>query len=643
MFKEILAEKDIKSLLLPFNQFTPFPGYGDRKPWSNVDEEVSDYYLKEAATYLNYDWPSLKATDYMAFVRNGNRSVYEGVYFGRRKVLKSLLLAECLEARGRFIDDIINGLWLVLEESSWVVPAHNNHTPNTPLRALPDKEEEVVFIDLFSAETGALLTFVHIFLKEVLDTHSPLLARRIELEVEKRILEPFLTWDTMGWMGFERRPVNNWNPWILSNILTIALFRVEDAGRRAALVEKALLSLDNFVCGYGPDGGCDEGPSYWGEAGAAFFDCLELLYEATGGRFSLYDNELVKNMGRYIHRVHISDGRYINFADGSSRVSAPYALISRYGQRIGDASLSWFGNFMLTSQPFSDPVLWSVYRAIKALFYYGAAKATALPGTAPTAGNVWLNDLQVMAVREAEDSPEGFFLAAKGGHNAESHNHNDVGSFILYSNGLPVVIDPGVETYTAKTFSQRRYEIWTMQSSYHSLPEINGQMQRDGRSFQAKNVVYSHENEISRLSLNLEGAYPEEAGLLSWTRQLALERAPKPQVVLTDHFLLKTPSDGIVLNFMTSCPHRLSSTGEIVFEVADGSGVSLNYGSELTYEGTDTIELKDDKTRTDWRQDSLYRIRLKLLKPASEGVLTLRFSSASGTDAFQGHLPQKTE
>ena len=77
-----------------------------------------------------------------------------------------------------------------------------------------------------------------------------------------------------------------------------------------------------------------------------------------------------------------------------------------------------------------------------------------------------------MAARSKDGSAEGLYLAAQGGHNAESHNHNDVGNFIVYADGQPAIIDVGVETYTAKTFSSQRYEIWTMQSAYHNLPSI---------------------------------------------------------------------------------------------------------------------------------------------------------------------------
>lgn len=77
-------------------------------------------------------------------------------------------------------------------------------------------------------------------------------------------------------------------------------------------------------------------------------------------------------------------------------------------------------------------------------------------------------------------------LAVKAGDNADSHNHNDTGSITLYKKGLPILADIGVETYTRKTFSPRRYEIWTMQSGYHNLPTICGTDQKDGVEYRAE-------------------------------------------------------------------------------------------------------------------------------------------------------------
>jgi hypothetical protein len=84
----------------------------------------------------------------------------------------------------------------------------------------------------------------------------------------------------------------------------------------------------------------------------------------------------------------------------------------------------------------------------------------------------------------------GLFLATHGGHNDESHNHNDVGDFIIYYKGKPMIIDAGRGNYTARTFSKQRYELWFTQSQHHNLPMINGIGQKDGRSFEAHDVVF---------------------------------------------------------------------------------------------------------------------------------------------------------
>ena len=116
---------------------------------------------------------------------------------------------------------------------------------------------------------------------------------------------------------------------------------------------------------------------------------------------------------------------------------------------------------------------------------------------------------------------DGLFFAAKGGHNNESHNHNDVGTFLLYADNKPLLIDAGVGTYTKKTFSPERYTIWTMQTNYHNLPLINGYAQQFGREFKATNPQCNAKK--STFSLDIASAYPAEAGIDSYNRQYTLK------------------------------------------------------------------------------------------------------------------------
>src|SRR5690606_18179290 len=160
-------------------------------------------------------WPALPATLFMEYARNGNRRNFERASFARRGALEGLITAECVEGSGRFIDDIVNGIWAICEESFWGVPAHNavHGLPGSPL---PDTADPI--IDLFAAETGALLAFAHYLLKSRLDGVSELIADRIVRETKARIIDPFLERDDFWWMGLVGdRWVNNWNPWCTSN------------------------------------------------------------------------------------------------------------------------------------------------------------------------------------------------------------------------------------------------------------------------------------------------------------------------------------------------------------------------------------------------------------------------------------------
>lgn len=109
-------------------------------------------------------------------------------------------------------------------------------------------------------------------------------------------------------------------------------------------------------------------------------------------------------------------------------------------------------------------------------------------------------------------------LGAKFGSNGDSHNHNDTGSITVYKDGRPFLIDIGVESYTKKTFSPQRYEIWTMQSAWHNLPTFDGVQQLPGAEYAAREVC-TEENSITG---ELAGAYPPIPGLTTYRRSVSV-------------------------------------------------------------------------------------------------------------------------
>jgi hypothetical protein len=574
---------------------------------------------------LEEAWPHTLAVRYLDYARNGNRSQYQDRAFRRRRMLGSMVLAECIEARGRFLDEIANGIWLICEESSWCVPAHVG--VQRAGMGLPDTSEPIV--DLFAAETSALLSWVDYLLGERLDGVSPLIRPRVQREIDARILTPCLERDDFWWMGFTPRRVNNWNPWINSNWLTSALLMEADPERRAEGVAKSLRSIDRFLDPYPRDGGCDEGPGYWGRAGASLLDCLELLYSATEGQIDVYQNEVVQEIGRFIYRVQIEGPWFVNFADASAVVRPTPSVVYQYGARIGDADMMAMGAWLAEDQDLAHPRvdrMGSLGRLLPAIFMLD--EMAAFEARQPLPRDVWLPEIEVMVARDRAGSSEGLLVAAKGGHNSESHNHNDVGNFIVYVDGRPALVDAGVETYTRKTFSSERYTIWTMQSGYHSLlPTIDGVMQAPGRSFAARDARYQADEEGATFSLDIAGAYPGEAQLKRWQRAVSLRYGG--EIRIEDQYALAEPASEVVLSLLTPCEVEMQTPGTIRLSESDLPGGRRTGSGVVAYEADRFALTTEQVTITDTRLGGVWGEGLTRL------VFTLRDPSLEGSYAFR--------
>lgn len=608
----------IASRLAPHSHFHPFPTAAERDEWERLPADLSEAVLKTGEKQLNTPWEVLPATLFLEFRRNGNRTDYESVRDRRRKKLQDLVIAECMEGKGRFVDEIVNGIWLTCEETFWGVPAHLG--AQKAGIGLPDVTEPIV--DLFSAETSSLLAWTQYELGDSLARISPLIPERIRLEIERRVLAPCLTRDDFWWMGFSGQPVNNWNPWISSNWLTSALLIERDDRRREAAVSKILRCLDNFLNGYADDGGCDEGPSYWGRAGGSLFDCLDLLHRATGGACNGFSFPLVHQIGLYICRAHIYNEWYTNFADAPARVYTNGDLVYRFGQRLGDQLIIAHGAFAAFLRDERGIPGDSIGRQLPALFKLAelrqARRAQAL------LRDVWLPGIQVMTARSRDRSQEGLYLAAQGGNNGESHNHNDVGNFIVYADGQPAIIDVGVGTYTAKTFGPHRYEIWTMQSAYHNCPTIDGVMQSAGKEFAARDVQYHADDASAEFRLNVAGAYPAAAHVEHWNRTIRLNRKEN-EIALNDEYALRQPAQVITLTLMTPCATSITKPGALTLTMPDGKPVRVYYDAATLKPAIEEIRLEDARLRASWG-DRLFRILLRAEGPPLNASWAMRIA-----------------
>jgi len=581
--------------VLPYEEFVPFLDMESK----DFDSEKMDEIVKEAEGFLDTPIPFLPLSLRRDFYFTGNRSNFQRPFFLRRNMLSVMTLAEFYEKKGRFIDKICDLVWGIMEETTWMIPAHMAHTPAMIYEnvGIPETygEDMLHGIDLFSAVTSALLTRVLRLLRKEIDAVSPFITERMEYELNKRTTKPFLI-HVFSWSGSYGSKPNNWCPWIVSNVLYTVAFAERDIISRTAVVTRAMNYLDNFMNGYQEDGGCDEGPGYWSHAGGSLFDSLELIYDMTGGSIDIFSEPLIKAMGEYEAKFNINDDRFVNFADSSAKFYADGYLIERWGRRCDSEMLIAFGK-MMTMHSGTGHTFNSAYRADKNLMtpkFTDAVKTKA-------AKLVYFDSLKVMIARESENTAEGMFLAIKGGNNRESHNHNDVGNFIVYSDGNPVIIDVGPGTYTKDTFGAKRYTNWNLQSGYHNVAELNGTDQRNGIEFKSENEVFDEEN--AALTLGLTPAYPSGAGVEEYTRTASLKGST---VTVADRVVLKKKGK-INFHFMTHVEPEVISEGKLLL----AEGKTLSYDKALTY-SCDKITPEGMNLEKNWGSEALYRISLSV-------------------------------
>lgn len=624
LLQDCCKNVNLEEMILTQENFQLYPDVGQRERWEAVPSRIKDKVAENGRKYLLYTWPALPVTKYLEYTANGSRAPYEFPYFERRRALTALVLAECVENKGGVLENIINGIWSICEETSWVIPAHNQISGGIK-GSLP--QNETTFIDLFSAETGSLIAWAYYLLKDRLDGVDQGICRRMEYEVNKRIITPYIERDDFWWQGLhEGCNMNNWNPWCTSNCLSCLLIMEKSQKLRVAGVKKAVTGLDRFMDSYPDDGGCDEGPDYWGRAGGSLHDCLMLLDYVTGGRMNIYDRPLVKNIASYITKMHISGNRFANFADSKARVQLDEGLLYEFGLKTRQPQVSALGVYIYQSKKDAAPSVlnsMSLLRAVPYILKTRELENGSTGGMFPQYS--FLPDLQAMSARSAGGTARGFFVAAKGGHNGESHNHNDVGQFMVYYNGQPLMIDVGVERYTAKTFSSKRYEIWTMRSEYHNLPILNGFVQHEGKEYRAAQAESIHHEDSYGIAMDISGAYPHEAEIELWKRSCILKDGDPSYIEIWDEYTFKKEKAGaeIVHNFMFACEPVCISEGKYHIGTEDGTTLCLEFKGAWHKASTEKIKIKDELLASFWNGE-VYRLQLTENLPGRHGKLEAR-------------------
>jgi len=572
----------------------------NRNAWRKLAEEDSfKRVIPDAERLLNTPIPDQPDELYLDFSRTGNRTRWQRVAGRRRGRIQTLVLAECIENKGRFMPAFGDIVRAICSERTWVMPAHD--------RSLTNFHGKSADIDLGSSALGWSLATADCLLADRVDSKTRNL---IHDNLDRRIFKPYLDMvqgkrEKNWWMT----GTNNWNAVCLANVTGAALAVIDSRNERAFFIAAAENYSKNFLEGFTDDGYCSEGLGYWNYGFGYYVMLCEAIHQATDGKVDLLQDPKAKQAATFGSEIEIINDVYPAFADCSIRAKPSSRLMYYVSRCLGMGLRRWEH-----IDVFSPGAL---YQSMMYSFPNAASRTTPARNSSDGPGiRSWFDNAGVLICRPAPNSSSRFAVALKGGHNNEHHNHNDVGSFVVVIGDKPLLIDPGGEVYTARTFSGRRYESNVLNSFGHPVPRVAGKLQRTGRQARGRVIRRRFSDETDMLMLDIKSAYdvPE---LKKLERTFVYSRAGDGSLTVTDEVAFSKPShfDTALITFDTWNRHSGSSL------VVRDETESLRVDIQVT--GAD-FEIQPETIKEDLSvRKNPTRIGINLTRPVTHAVVTL--------------------
>ena len=403
---------------------------------------------------------------------------------------------------------------------------------------------------------------------------------------------------------------NNWNAVCLAGVTGSALAVIDSKDTRAFYVAAAEHYSKNFLKGFTDDGYCSEGLGYWNYGFGYYVMLSEMILQATGGELDILQNDKAKQAARFGSKIEIANGVYPAFADCSVRAKPSSSLMYYVSRHLGLGLRSWE-----TFDPVSSGG--SLYQSMMYSFPNSASKAAPARGTSSGPGiRSWFENAGVLICRPASDSSCRLAVALKGGHNAEHHNHNDVGSFVVVLGDRPLLLDPGAEVYTARTFSSKRYDSKVLNSFGHPVPVVAGKLQRTGSRARGRIIHHEFTDTADTLILDISSAYdvPE---LTKLERKFVYSRSGTGSLTVTDEVAFSRPcAFGTALITFDEWK-KVSPSLLTIHNQDEALCVNISVNSAK-------LEIEPEVIKEDLSGGRLpTRIGINLTRPVSHAVLTL--------------------
>lgn len=524
------------------------------QPWNKLIQS-------EALEMQNELIPELTYSIFMLYEKTGSRKEYESVYFNRRRRLNVFsFMSLLLENETKYIDFLEDIIWSICDEYTWCLPAHLTDKPNINGEVPPPKQQ----IDLFASETAFTLAEITFLLADKL---SNKVIQRVKMEIFERVLEPYCSEEHVF---FWETSTTNWASVCGGSIGSAAFYLIDDTDKLAKIIERVINTMGSYLKGFHGDGVCIEGIGYWNYGFGYFVYFSELLRQRTANTIDLLNQYKTFKIALFHQNCYLSENYTVSFSDADPqekhRVGLLHFLKRKYSElevpedkyKMGileDPNSRW--------APFIRDFLWS---------------DCSVKGQPWRNTDVYYRDAQWFIVRSDHDGIM-YSFAAKAGYNNESHNHNDVGSFIVHVQGETLVADIGAGEYTKQYFQKEtRYTNLCARSKGHSVPIIGDKEQAPGNS-RSTIIEVKQAEDHDIFSFEMAGAYANE-NLNKLTRTFRLNKSQGMTLEVEDYYEFINHPESIVERLITYYEPKIKAGG-IVEVQGNKYGIEIHYDSGL--------------------------------------------------------------
>ena len=598
------------------------PSASNRAAWQPLYElPEAEEIIKRAETFIDTPPTELPDDVYLEFTQNGNRRNFERLLGQRNSRFTTLGLAEALEYKGRFLPQLERDLEALFNYRSWVMPAHDS--------GLENFYQKRFYSDLGCTAICRDLANIDWWLQDKL---KPETRRRLREEVQKRMIGPYQEVIRKGivtgghWWSIGG---NNWNAVCTSNMVGTALILLEDKRERAEILAAMEKSNPIFLSGFTDDGNCSEGIGYWSYGFGHFMTMGETVLNATNGKLSIYDAdpEKIAKVCAYARDIQIESGICPAFAD--------CGVNGRPGQTTLFYIQRRFPETLLHREYVTRPINRGLTDLGLLAFTDDKPYAEKAPETETFPKRSLFADAGIYIGRSNNGDPRGTFgIALKAGHNAEQHNHNDVGSFLISRNTKRYFLDPGNETYTKTTFSSQRYTREMLNSFGHPVPIIDGKLQPAGGKARGTIINTEFTDDVDTVVIDLKNAYYQVEGLTSLVRTFTFDRKNYVVTVRDDVYFTEPKTFGTALiTYDKVFPRKKDEI--IAYDAFGGLQANIDvFGSSWTYEDREIDTINGNKP---------HRLGINLDQPVKNATVIITIKPVENTMDLPGFYHEPDE